>query len=75
MFLEPVIDELVKMFEKGVEDVWDKDKKKHVTIKTVLIATYNHRPARLRFVVRREDKRLYWMCRVLGRHRCGKSAK
>ena len=39
VFLEPVIDELVEMFENGVEDVWDKYKKEHVTIKGVLIAT------------------------------------
>ena len=26
MFLEPVIDELVEMFEKGVEDIWDEYK-------------------------------------------------
>ena len=26
VFLEPVIDELVEMFEKGVEDVWDEYK-------------------------------------------------
>ena len=39
MFLEPVIGELVEMFEKGVEDVWDEYKKKHVTIKAVLIGT------------------------------------
>ena len=38
MFLEPVIDELVEMFEKGVEDIWDEYKKEHVTIKAVLIA-------------------------------------
>ena len=39
VFLEPVINKLVKMFEKGVEDVWDKYKKEHVMIKAVLIAT------------------------------------
>jgi hypothetical protein len=39
VFLELVIDELMKMFEKGVEDVWDEYKKEHVTIKAVLIAT------------------------------------
>ena len=39
VFLEPVIDELVEMFEKGVPDVWDEYKKEHVTIKGVLIAT------------------------------------
>ena len=39
VFLEPVIDELVKMFEKGVPDVWEEYKKEHVTIKGVLIAT------------------------------------
>ena len=39
VFLEPVIDELVDMFERGVKDVWDKYKKEHVTIKVVLIAT------------------------------------
>ena len=27
VFLEPVIDELVEMFEKGVLDVWDEYKK------------------------------------------------
>jgi translation initiation factor IF-2 len=73
VFLEPVIDELVEMFEKGVEDVWDEYKKEYVTIKAVLIATITD--LRSRFIVRREDKRLYWMCRVLERHRCGKSAK
>ena len=39
VFLEPVIHELVKMFEKSAPDVWDKYKKEHVTIKGVLIAT------------------------------------
>ena len=39
VFLELVIDELVEMFEKGVEDVWHKYKKEHVTIKAVLIVT------------------------------------
>ena len=39
VFLEPVINKLVKMFEKGVKDVWDEYKKEHVTIKAVLIAT------------------------------------
>ena len=39
VFLEPVIDELVEMFEKGVLDVWDEYKKEHVMIKAVLIAT------------------------------------
>ena len=46
MFLEPVIDELVEMFEKGVEDVWDEYKKEHVTIKAVLIATITDLPGR-----------------------------
>ena len=36
VFLEPVIDELVEMFEKGVPDVWDEYKKEHVTIKEYL---------------------------------------
>jgi hypothetical protein len=44
VFLEPVIDELVKMLEKGVEDVWDEYKKEHVTIKAVLIATITDLP-------------------------------
>jgi hypothetical protein len=39
VFLEPVIDELEEMFEKGAKDVWDEYKKEHVTIKAVLIAT------------------------------------
>ena len=39
MFLEPVIDKLVDMLEKGVPDVWDEYKKEHVTIKGVLITT------------------------------------
>ena len=74
VFLEPVIDELVEMFEKGVPDIWDEYKKGtcHDQGSTY---RYNHRPARSRFVVQREDKRLYWMCQVLGRHQCGKSAK
>ena len=44
VFLEPVIDELVEMFEKGMPDVWDEYKKKHVTIKGVLIATITDLP-------------------------------
>ena len=36
VFLEPVINELVEMFEKGVKDVWDEYKKEHATIKAVL---------------------------------------
>ena len=44
VFLEPVIDELVEMFEKGVEDVWDEYKKEHITIKAVLIATITDLP-------------------------------
>jgi hypothetical protein len=44
MFLEPVIDELVQLFDKGVEDVWDKYKKEHVMIKVVLIATITDLP-------------------------------
>ena len=44
VFLELVIDKLVEMFEKGVPDVWDKYKKKHVTIKGVLIATITDLP-------------------------------
>jgi hypothetical protein len=39
VFLEPVIDELEEMFEKGVKDVWDEYKKEHVMIEAVLIAT------------------------------------
>ena len=46
VFLEPVIDELVEKFEKGVEDVWDEYKKKHVTIKAVLIGTITDLPGR-----------------------------
>ena len=46
VFLEPVIDELVEMFEKGMPDVWDEYKKKHVTIKGVLIATIIDLPGR-----------------------------
>jgi translation initiation factor IF-2 len=61
VFLEPVIDELVEMFEKGVEDVWDEYKKKHVIIKAVLIATITDLLGQGCFV-RREDKMLYWMC-------------
>jgi hypothetical protein len=55
MFLEPVIDELVEMFEKGVEDVWDEYKKGtcHDQGSTY---RYSHRPARSRSIVRREDK-------------------
>ena len=44
VFLEPVIDELVEIFEKGVPDVWDEYKKEHVTIKAVLIATITDLP-------------------------------
>jgi translation initiation factor IF-2 len=58
VFLEPVIDELMEMFEKGVKDVWDEYKKEYVTIKAILIATITDLPGRCRFV-RREDKRLY----------------
>jgi len=33
VFLEPLIDELVEMFQVGVKDVWDEYKKEHVMIK------------------------------------------
>ena len=46
MFLEPVIDELVEIFEKGVPDVWDEYKNEHVMIKGVLIATITDLPGR-----------------------------
>jgi hypothetical protein len=46
VFLEPVIDELVEMFEKGVPDVWGEYKKEHVMIKGVLIATITDLPGR-----------------------------
>jgi hypothetical protein len=39
VFLKPVIDELVEMWETGVKDVCDEYKKEHVMIKAVLIAT------------------------------------
>jgi hypothetical protein len=44
VFLEPVIDELIEMWETGVEDVWDEYKKDHETIKAVLIATITDLP-------------------------------
>ena len=44
VFLEPVIDELVEMFEKGVSDVWDEYKKEQVMIKGILIATITDLP-------------------------------
>ena len=44
VFLEPVIDELVEMFEKGVLDVWDEYKKEHIMIQGVLIATITDLP-------------------------------
>ena len=46
MFLEPVINKLVDLFEKGVGDVWDEYKKEHVTIEGVLIATITDLPGR-----------------------------
>ena len=46
VFLKPVIDELVEIFEKGVLDVWDEHKKEHVTIKGVLIAIITDLPGR-----------------------------
>ena len=39
VLLEPVIDELLQIWETGVKDVWDEYKKEHVTIKAILIAT------------------------------------
>jgi succinate dehydrogenase hydrophobic anchor subunit len=38
MLLQPVIDELLHMWETGVKDVWDEYKKEQVTIKAILIA-------------------------------------
>ena len=54
VFLEPVIDELVEMFEKGVPDVWDEYKKEHVTIKGVLIATITDLQVEVRCLERRQ---------------------
>jgi hypothetical protein len=59
VFLEPVIDELVEMFENGVLDVWDEYKREHFTIKAVLIATITDLPGRGSLS---RDKRLYWIC-------------
>jgi hypothetical protein len=44
VFLEPIIDELVAMWEMCVKDVWDEYKEKHVMIKAVLIATITDLP-------------------------------
>jgi hypothetical protein len=46
VFLEPVIDEQVEMWQTGVNDVWDEYKKEHVKIKAVLIATITDLPGR-----------------------------
>ena len=54
MFLEPVINELVEMFEKGVLNVWDEYKKEHVTIKGVLIATITDLQVEVRCLERRQ---------------------
>jgi len=56
MFLEPMIDELVQLFNKGVEHVWDEYKKEHDQGSAY---RYNHRSARATLPVKREDKRLY----------------
>ena len=54
VFLEPVIDELVEMFEKGVPDVRDEYKKEHITIKGVLIATIIDLPVKVHCPKRRQ---------------------
>ena len=41
VFLEPLVDELLEMWEECVKDVWHEYKKEHITIKAVLIATSN----------------------------------
>jgi hypothetical protein len=46
VLLQPVIDELLQMWETGVKDVWDEYKKEHVTIKAILIATITDLPGR-----------------------------
>ena len=60
MFLEPVIDDLVEMFKKGVEDVWDEYKKEHVMIKAVLIGTITNLPGR--GCLSREKTKCYTRC-------------
>jgi len=60
VFLEPVIDELVEMFEKGVEDVWDECKKEHVTIKAVLITIIIDLPSQ--GCLSREETKGYTTC-------------
>jgi len=39
VFLEPLVDELLEMWEECVKDVWHEYKKEHITIKAVLVAT------------------------------------
>jgi len=46
VFLEPLIDELVEMFQVGVKDVWDEYKQEHVTIKGILLVTITDLPGR-----------------------------
>jgi hypothetical protein len=54
-FMELVINELVQLFNKGVEHVWGEYKKEHVTSAYL----YNHRSTRARLPIGREVKRLY----------------
>jgi hypothetical protein len=60
VFLEPAIDELVEMFEKGVEDIWDEYKKEHVMIMAVLFATITD--LRGRGCLSREKMKCYTGC-------------
>ena len=46
VFLKPVIDELVEMWETSMKDVQDGYKKEHVMIKAVLITTIIDLPGR-----------------------------
>jgi len=39
VFLEPLVNELLEMWEECVKDVWHEYKKEHITIKAVLVAT------------------------------------
>jgi hypothetical protein len=49
MFLKPLMEDMQKLWEHGV-DVWDEYKKEHFNLKAIIFCTINNNPARLALI-------------------------
>jgi hypothetical protein len=49
IFLEPLMEDMQKLWEHGV-NVWDEYKKEHFNLKAIIFCTINGNPARLSLI-------------------------